>query len=194
MEGRPVSEKTAEITAEIPVGVVIRRQPGVTRWAKWVWRPVGVLPGAAPAEWRELRREGEAVEYHAATLPLELHRAETEGYRVALSREPPSVYVILRQAAPGAAQPVEVFRVTASAFEAQDYLDSGDEIVEPVPMPPALIAWLSEFVGRHHKDEPFYKRKRTPAAAAGAGRGPRVRRPGDVYARPTRGRRGEKPH
>ena len=39
-----------EKTAELQVGVVIRKQPGVTRWAKWVWRAVGVLPGAGPAD------------------------------------------------------------------------------------------------------------------------------------------------
>jgi len=190
-EGRPVTERTAEI----PLGVVIRRQPGVTRWARWTWRAVAVLPGAPPAEWRELRREGEAVEYHAATLSLEVHRAETEAYRVALSREPPSVFVILRPAAePGAAFPVEVFQVTASAFEAQDYLDSGEEIVEPVPMPPALVAWLSDFVARHHKDEPFVKRKRRPAEAdvTEQARGdPRVRGD-DVFRSPDPRRRKEK--
>ena len=73
----------------MPVGVVIRKQPGVTRWAKWVWRAVAVLPGAGPANWRELRREGEAVEYHAATCNLEVHRAEAEAYLVALSSDPP---------------------------------------------------------------------------------------------------------
>ena len=184
-----------EITAEIPVGVVIRRQPGVTRWAKWIWRPVAVLPGAAPADWHELRREGEAVEYHAATLALEVHRAETEGYKVALSREPPAVFVILRPTEEaGADYPVEVFRVTASAFEAQDYLDSGEEIVEPVPMPPALVAWLSDFVGRHHKDEPFVKRKRRPAQIEPQEdvRGdPRVRS-GDVFRHPDPRRRTER--
>ena len=61
-----------EKTAEMPVGVVIRKQPGVTRWAKWVWRAVGVLPGAGPAEWHEMRREDGAIEYHAATCTLEV--------------------------------------------------------------------------------------------------------------------------
>jgi len=59
----------------IPLGVVIKRVPGVTRWAKWVWKPVSVLPGAAPANWKILRREGETVEYHAATVPLDLFQA-----------------------------------------------------------------------------------------------------------------------
>ena len=118
-------------TAELPLGVVIRKQPGVTRWAKWVWRPVAVLPGAGTADWHEMRRDGEAVEYHAATCTLEVHRKETEGYRVALSNEPPCVYVILRPSEdPDDPQDVTVFGVTASAFEAQDYMDSGEEIVE----------------------------------------------------------------
>jgi len=175
--------------------VVIRKQPGVTRWAKWVWRAVAVLPGAGPADWRELRREGEAVEYHAATCTLQVHRADTEAYLVALSNDPPSVYVVLR---PAADAPMgfdyEVFCVTASAYEAQDYLDSGEEIVEAVPMPPNLIAWLSDFVGRHHREERFVKRRRDRVdidqVEDGVGDA-RVRQE-DVYRSPTGGRRREK--
>lgn len=183
-------------TAEIQVGVVIRKQPGVTRWAKWVWRPVAVLPGAGPADWHEMRRDGEAVEYHAATVTLEVHRKETEGYRVALSNDPPSVYVILRPSedTDTHADPdrdFEVFRVTASAFEAQDYLDSGEEVVEAVPMPPELVAWLSSFVAFHHEDEVFKKRKRRKwdEETGETGRGDARVRTDDVYRAPTSARR-----
>jgi hypothetical protein len=175
-------------SATLPVGVVIRKQPGVTRWAKWIWRPVAVVPGAGPADWHEMRREGEAVEYHAATVEIEVHRAETEAYLVALSNDPPTVYVILRPSEdPEAAQDVEVFGVTASAFEAQDYLDSGEEIVEPVPMPPELIAWLSSFVEAYHQDEAFVKRKRRKWAEDKTedGKGDaRIRQEADVYRSP----------
>lgn len=182
-----------ERTATIPLGVVIRKQPGVTRWAKWVWRVTAVLPGAPPAEWRELRREGEAVEYHAATLPLELHRAETEAYRVALANNPPCVWVVMRRAEdPHAKHGIEVVGVTAAAYEAADAIHTSDEMVEPVPMPPALIAWVSDFVGRHAKERPFVKRQHQPAMAGEDEAGPRVRRPGDVYLSPA-ARRGEKP-
>ncbi len=177
----------------MPVGVVLRRQPGVTRWAKWVWRAVAVLPGAAPANWRELRREGEAdsevVDYHAATVPLELHRAVVEGYRVALSGTPPSIFVILR---PGSeTRPVEVHGVTASAFEAQDHLDNGEETVERLPMPPELVAWVADFVARHLRDEVFVKRQRRGAdeSEAMARERARIRAEGDVYRAPTAGRR-----
>ena len=164
----------------------------MTRWAKWVWRPVAVLPGAPAADWRELRREGEAVEYHAATLDLTLHRADTEAYRVALANDPPSVYVVLRPAS-GTGNPYEVFAVTASPFEAQDHADAGDDLVEPVPMPPALVGWLTDFVARHHRETPFVKRKRdrVKVEAVEDGRGdPRIRQEGDVFRSPALQRKG----
>ena len=187
-----------EKTAELQVGVVIRKQPGVTRWAKWVWRVVAVLPGAGPANWRELRREGEAVEYHAATVTMEVHRTGTESYLVALSNDPPCVYVVLRPCEdPAAEHEVEVFLVTASAYESQDYDDTGEEIVEAVPMPPELIAWLSDFVGRHHKEEKFIKRRRdrldTDKVEDGKGDA-RIRQDEDVYRSPTGRRKREKLH
>lgn len=179
--------QTTERSAILPVGVVLRRQPGATRWQKWVWRATAVLPGAPPAEWRELRREGEAVEYHAATLPLEVHRTETEAYRVALSNEPPVCFVVLRPEEEGGVHPYKVHAVTASAFEAQDYTDSGEELVEPVPMPPALIAWLSAFVERHHEDEVFVKRQRRGMREGSPDEGlgdARIRQTRDVYRAP----------
>jgi hypothetical protein len=171
--------------ARLPLGIVVRRQPGVTRWAKWVWRPVAVLPGAGPADWHEMRREGEAVEYHAATVPLEVHRALVEGYRVALASDQPSVWVVLRPA-PGE-RGIEVHGVTASAFEAQDHSDGSEDIVEPVPMPAQLRAWLSAFVERHHHEEVFVKRQRRKGGAAdsAASEPGRARPAGDVYRAPT---------
>lgn len=181
-----------EKTATLPLGVVLRKQPGVTRWVRWIWRAVAVLPGAAPAEWHVMRRDGEAVEYHAATLPLELHRKETEAYRVALSNDPPRVYVVLRPNETGDGEDMVVHCVTASPFEAQDYLDSGEETVEPVSMPPALIAWVSRFVERHHEDTPFVKRRRDRVSveAEEDGRGdPRIRQAADVFRSPAGKRR-----
>lgn len=175
--------------ARLPIGVVIRRQPGVTRWAKWVWRPVAILLGAGPADWRELRRDGDAVEYHAATVTLEVHRTLTEGYRVALASDPPSVYVILRPAS--GPHGIEVYRVTASAFEAQDHCDNGEEIVEAVPMPIQLVAWLSAFVARHHREEVFVKRRRQDADGTADARREqaRIRERDDVFRAPRAGRR-----
>jgi hypothetical protein len=143
----------------LPLGVVLRKSPGVTRWAKWVWRAVAVLPGAGPANWRELRRDGEIVEYHAATVPLELYRTDTEAYLTELSTKVPSIYVVMRENTE-VESGLEVVLATASPFDGQDYADNGDDIVELVPMPPALMALVREWVDKHHKQEKFVKRRR----------------------------------
>ncbi|MEL6453016.1 MAG: DUF3305 domain-containing protein [Pseudomonadota bacterium] len=174
----------------MPLGVVLRRLPGVTRWAAFSWKAVAVLPGAGPAHWQEMRREGEAVEYHAATLPLDLHGAETEAYLHGLSAEVPSIYVVMREG--DSDQPLDVLLVTASPYEAQDYTDSGEEIVEKVAMPAGLMAWVQDFVTAFHEDEVFIKRKRdkkrTDLTQDGIG-DPRIASAADIYASPTRQRR-----
>ncbi len=176
----------------MPVGVVIRRMPGVTRWAAWSWRAVAVLPGAGPADWRELRNEGEAVEFHAATCPLELHGAETEAYMHGLAAEVPSIYVVLRETGNTDDRPFDVLLVTASPYEAQDYCDSGEEIVEKVAMPHGLVAWIRDFAEAFHRDEVFIKRKRdrkrVDLAEDGIGDA-RIAQATDVYRAPATTRR-----
>ncbi|WP_269571743.1 DUF3305 domain-containing protein [Roseobacter sp. CCS2] len=171
----------------LPVGVVMQRTPGVTAWAKWSWTARAVLPGAQPAHWVEMRRDGETTEYHAGTLDLELHRADTEAYLHGLHAKDPSVYIILREGAGDA--PLDLVLLTVSPYEAQDYADSGEEIIEKVPMPPALRAWVEDFVEKHHQEETFIKRKRDKKRIDlrqdGIGDA-RVSRGSDVYASPRR--------
>lgn len=156
-----VTDTRSDKQVLLPIGVVVRKTPGVTRWAKWCWRAVAVLPGAGPADWRELRREGEAVEYHAATVTLDLHHTQTEAYLEELHAKTPSVYVILRPVFDGAdAMPYEVTLVTASPYEAQDYCDTGEEVVEKVPMPAGLLGLVRDFVAAHHVEDTFKKRRR----------------------------------
>src|SRR6056297_714243 len=111
----------------LPLGVILRRSPGVTRWAAWAWRATGVIPGAAPAIWKMLRRDGDVTEFHIGTLPLTLWSAETEAYVAGLAESPPAVYDILRPK-PGD-RPFDLLTVTASPFEAQDYADNGEDVV-----------------------------------------------------------------
>ena len=174
----------------MPLGVVLRRSPGVTRWAAWNWTATAVLPGAGEANWRKLRREGDTVEFHAATIPLELHGADTEAYSHGLNADVPSVFVVLRETAGD--WPLEVVLATVSPYEAQDYTDSGEEIVEKVPMTRGLEAWVRDFVETFHEEEVFVKRKRdktrTDLKEDGIG-DPRIGKPADVYASPTLKRR-----
>lgn len=174
----------------MPIGVVLRKTPGVTQWVAWHWTASAVLPGAPPAEWRIMREEDGAIEYHAATVTLELHGAETEAYLHGLSAEVPSVFVVMREGLGDT--PIEVLMVTASPYEAQDYTDSGEEIVEKVPMPHGLVAWVRDFVEAFHRDEVFVKRKRDKKridlVQDGIG-DPRIGKSADIYASPAQMRR-----
>ncbi len=144
------------------LGVVLERRPIYHNWADWSWRAVTVIPGAAPlARPRELRRDGEAVLFHAATLPLGLHRKETEGYRVNLSQSPPKVFIGLRPG-DGEEAPPQPFVVTACPFEAEDYEVDSEDRVEAVAMPPEVAAMVGHFIDEHHVEQPFVKRKRKP--------------------------------
>lgn len=171
----------------IPLGVVIRRTAGVTRWARHVWKAVAVLPGAGAADWKELRREGDAVEFHATTVPLELYRTDTEAYLHGLSTRQPCIYVVMREGDGDA--PLDIVLATASPYEAQDYADTGEELVEKVPMPEGLVALIRDFVEEHHEDEEFIKRKRDrkriDIVEDGIG-DKRIRQLTDVYRAPRR--------
>ena len=176
-------------TASLPLGIIIRRTPSVSRWVPFAWKVVAVIPGAGPADWQPLREEGEAVEFHAATVPLELHRADAEAYRAGLSTRTPAIAVVLRQ--DGGDRP-EVLLATASPYEAQDYQDGGDEQVELVPMTPGLIALIRDFVEAHHEEEAFVKRrrdrKRVDLVEDGIGDA-RIPQTADVYRAPASVRR-----
>lgn len=161
--------------ATMPLGVVLERRRIDHPWADVSWRAAAVIPGApaAPAG-----PPGGEDRVHAATLELALHRKQTEGYRANLSQPEPAVYVVLRQSAAGAAP--RPFLVTVCPYEAQNYDMGGDERVDAVPMPPPVAALLARFVAEHHVEEPFRKRRRTPAdpdgpkpARKGSAGGPR---------------------
>ncbi|RAI00204.1 DUF3305 domain-containing protein [Acuticoccus sediminis] len=180
-------------TAKLPVGVVVRRTPGRTRWARWVYMPVALLPGAGSADWRTLREEDDAAEYHAATLSLDLFRTDVEAYRVSLSMTPPSVFVVMRPTGPRRDERPELVALTASAYEAQDYTDSGEMQVEPVAMPDGLAAFVEAFVTAHYVDEEFVKRRRdkqrVDLVEDGVG-DKRIRQLADVYRVPSQQKRG----
>tara|TARA_R110002094_G_scaffold183395_3_gene160804 strand:+ start:1433 stop:2020 length:588 start_codon:yes stop_codon:yes gene_type:complete len=178
--------KGRQKSISIPLGIVIRRVPGVTRWVSHVWKAVAVLPGAGEASWKELRRDGEAVEYHAATLPLELFRTDTEAYLHGLSAKVPAIYVVMREGEND--EPLDMVLATASPYEAQDYADTGEELVEKVPMPEGLAAWIRDYVELHHEDEVFVKRRRNKTRVDlkedGVGDA-RIRQATDVYRAPS---------
>jgi hypothetical protein len=143
------------------VGVVLERRQSSHPWQDHSWRAHQVVPGGGlDGDWRIVGQGPGWTRYYAGNLELELHPGETEGYRQNLSCEPALVFVVLRPSEDE--HEVKPFLATACPFEAQDYLDSGEETVEGLPMPHEMVAWVAAFVERHHVETPFVKRKQKP--------------------------------
>ncbi len=150
----------------IPVGIVVERREIDHPWQDYTWAPVAVIPGAPPMkttdEWKELRHGDGWVHYHAGTLKLELVSGETDGYRTNLSNPQPYVYIVMTPGEEDDAAEIVPFIVTASPHEAEGYTEDSEQIVEGVPMPEEMVAWVKEFIVKHHVEEAFKKRKRKP--------------------------------
>jgi hypothetical protein len=152
--------------AIMPISVVIERREAKNPWGGDLWRPLGVLPPGAAAEPGKILAEGEGwAHYQGGRFDIELFKRETEGYLTNLSQEPPRVFVVLRRnedaEGPGEQEGLEFepFMVTVCPYEASKYGEDHDDVVEGVPMPPDVLAWVRDFVTAHHVDTPFVKRK-----------------------------------
>jgi hypothetical protein len=172
---------TSGPTTALTVGVVIARDKIDHPWQEFRWRPIELLIGMPDlARGKVLSESATQTTFYGGDCEIELHRKETSGYLVNLENDVPVVYVVLRRtiddeggleidehdepagdaADSGSELPYVVANVTVSPFHAQDYLDSGEDIVEPLPMSEPLLAWLERFIAEHHEEETFIKRKR----------------------------------
>ena len=154
--------KITDREVSLPLGIIVERRVSNHPWADWIWKPVAVfMNGAADAHWVELHAGDGWTRFHAATLPLTLHRKETEALRLNLMLDQPELYVVLQENDdPESAFPLDAHLVTASSYEAQDHMDAGDDIVEKVEMPEEVAAFIQAFVEEHHVEEEFIKRRR----------------------------------
>lgn len=141
------------------VGVVAEWQAVESPWCDHRWRVTEVLPGAADAApWTVLRATPALRRYFAGNAELLLHPLETETLKHNIESARPAVYVFLRvtDLAPGMA----LLGATVCAGEAQAHADTGSDLVEAVPMPPEVAAWVEGFVGQHHVERAGYRRRR----------------------------------
>lgn len=146
----------------VPLGVVMVKEMVDSQWEDHIWRVDSVfLHAPEVTAWRELHRSAREVHYHAATLPMELHRKDTMGYLANLEGERPTVYVVWRRD-PYATHdnPVDVVLVLASPHEAEAYGQVEEERVGAVAMPAPLVELVDAFVAEHHVSETFVKRQR----------------------------------
>ncbi len=153
-----------EIHEVLQVGVVIERKESDNRWVDYTYKPVTVFPGAPAKDphqaWTPLREGDGWVQFHAGTMPLELFRGETAGYRVNLSNVTPHVYIVLGPGIEAGDPEMVVQLVTACPYEAESYTEDSEQMVEGVVMPPEIASWVKTFCDTHHKDVPFKKRQR----------------------------------
>ncbi|HET7848401.1 MAG TPA: DUF3305 domain-containing protein [Pseudolabrys sp.] len=146
----------------IAVGVVVERSKGVTEWSDFAWRPLAVLVGeAAAAPWSKLSDDGTRATFFAGATEIELHRTAADNYRSNLATGNPSLWIALRPT--GAEPPYELFAVTADPAEGEALTEAGNDLIEAVPMPPAIQDVVAVFVAEHHVDQAFVKRKRDRA-------------------------------
>ncbi|MGD9786243.1 MAG: DUF3305 domain-containing protein [Hyphomicrobiaceae bacterium] len=148
----------------VPLGLVVARERIDHPWQEYRWRAHSVfLDAPAEASWRKIYSSAGTDHYHAATLPLVLHRKEAMSYRVNLANGEPSLYVVMREDSDGEnGAPISVHSVTASPFEAQSYGNMAFEQVDRVGMPHRLVELVRAFVDEHHVEDNFKKRTRQP--------------------------------
>lgn len=163
------------VVERMPVGVVVERRPAASRWADWVWRIAGVLPGSPQTPpWTVLSEADGVTTFYAGTADITLYSAETETYEPAVQSDAPAVYVVLRRG--GTPSGWELLLATVDAGEAHAHADSGDDLMEAVPMPAVVRDWVAAFFAAHHAERPRFKRKRDradpEALAMGRRRGP----------------------
>jgi Protein of unknown function (DUF3305) len=159
----------------IPIGVVVERYKARTPWVDFVWRPASVLVGVpAAVPWTPLGSEGDKMTFYGGAATIELHRTETANYLSNLASEAPQLWVVLR---PTGSEPAyEVLSVTADPAEGEAFTEAGNDLVETVPMPQAIIEMVEAFVAKHHVERVFFKRQRDQADPGGT----RGRRRGDA--------------
>lgn len=154
----------APLSARHVVGLVVERRDPVSAWGNGQWRPLEVLTDAPPlTDWRLLRREDGRRVFLASGVALELHRSDLASYRYNLESDAPRLYVVLR---PKDEETASVVLLSAAPDEAQLFMDTGEDVVEALPMPPAVQALVGAFVARHPPPPPHRKRKRKPHAPA----------------------------
>jgi len=146
----------------LPLGIVVEKRKSNHPWASWSWKPMAVFMNPPKtANWHVMEEGEDYTLFHANTLLLNLHRRETEALRLNLMLDAPELYVVLRENEDtGSDFPYQPFLVTASSYDAQDFEDVGDDIIEKVAMPEALAAFIQAFIEEHHIEEEFKKRRR----------------------------------
>jgi hypothetical protein len=153
---------SAAAAERMTVGIVLEHRRIDHPWQADRWRLVDVLPGQPVAEPWTVLAEGDGWRRcYAGAVELALFRGETASYRDNLASSRPAIYVVLRRTQDGPG--IAVREATVDPGEIEAHSDAGDDLIEALPLPPPIAAWMEGFVARHHVERPFHKRRRDRA-------------------------------
>lgn len=152
-DGPPVADT-------FPVAVLMQCSPVIdNRWLEARWELIGLLPARqAPLSQATLRDDGAGdriVRYDG--LKLRLYADEAESYYHNLMVPEPQCFVVSQMDETDTPRPM---LVTASFDEASAYAE-GDDRVDSLPLPAALLAAIEAYVLTHYVPTKRAKRKRT---------------------------------
>lgn len=146
----------------IHVGVMAEKRKSSSPWADDYWIPTAVIESHVNHHEGDILYETDELKrYFMGYSEIYCHAKETEAYIHNFESRIPAIYVVLRRDDENL-HPLSwyVHAVTVSPYEAQDYSDSAEDIVERVAMPIGIAKLLTEFIDEHHVEEEFKKRKR----------------------------------
>lgn len=157
------------------IGVLATRRPPVTRWGQAQLRPSAVLPAAPDLKPGTLVSSENGVEtWYLGASDMVLYSGDTGHHLDNLNAGRPSVWVVMRAD--------KLACVTVDPYEGEGYASDLEAVVEAVPMPTAIRDALAAFVGEHHVEIPFKKRKRQPVDPdAMQSRAPRILAQGEKW-------------
>jgi len=164
---------TAAPLASIEVGVLAERRPAMNAWADTVWAITEIVLDAPDLpDWTVLRQDGPRSLFFAGRAEVKLFRTETDNLKHNMESPEPRVWAVLRptEAVPGMALQL----VTADPGEAHLFADSGNYVIESLPMPAPLAEAIQAFIAAHHQEQQFHKRKRDRADPDALGRRSRL--------------------
>lgn len=151
------------------VGVILERRKLDNPWVDYSWRPVQVLPGVPDTpSWTKVASGDGWERYYVGGGELKLFRRETISYKYNLESSQPSIFIVLRKTPDEWG--VSLHLATVCAGEAHAYAESMEDVVDSLPMPEDIQAWVSSFLEHHHVEQKFYKRKRDRANPEALGR------------------------
>ena len=160
---------TDRVAERREIGVVVERHAIQSQWATHRWHPGAVLldvPDTAP--WTLLAEEKGVARYYAGPATITLVPSEAESYLYNLEGRGPQIWIVLRPREPDAdGREIELDSVTVAAGEAEVLAGGSEIIVEAVPMPDEIAAWLAGFVRAHPAAAQAFKRKRSRHVSEG---------------------------